>query len=574
MYNQFINIFRVLGPENKYKVLKILTILLATIFFDFLSIGLLLPILTLLFDENKSENYEILVTTKEYFQFDVNLILFSVIIFFFAIVTKVILLLLFEYKSQQYNRDFAINISMKAYSHFLYLPWYKILNLDHSYIMRVIYDSHVVVSNGIMQYLNLFKNFLFLSLVIVYLFFVNLKITFTILIILLLLTFILFVAFKKNFSSLSEKKASAEKFRLKNISESMLSLRDIKLNGNPNYFLDLYRGNEEIDKKIQVSYSVLSKIPRSLFEVTTVLFLVIIVFYLKPDQNMLKELIPIFGLYGIVILRLIPLFTQINQNIQTLLLSKVQVLEVIKNINEKNINKSEIKSEKFLDFNNKIDNIDKIEIQNLNFYYNDANYILKDVNLDLEKNKTFYIEGKNGSGKSTLVDLISGMLKPTKGLIKINGKDINNSSLLWKKNIGYVSQLTFLINESIKENIIFGRDYINERMINKVVDLTGLTELINELPEKINTNVGNLGTKLSGGQKQKIMIARALIDDPGLIIFDESTNALDFESEKNFLEIINKIKKNRIIIFIAHSELIKNFCDKKFLITNKTIKEI
>ena len=117
----------------------------------------MLPILTLLFDENKSENYEILITTKEYFQFDVNLILFSVIIFFVAIVAKVALLLFFEYKSQQYNRDFAIDVSMKTYSHFLYLPWYKILNLDHSYIMRVIYDAHVFVSNGIMQYLYLEK---------------------------------------------------------------------------------------------------------------------------------------------------------------------------------------------------------------------------------------------------------------------------------------------------------------------------------------------------------------------------------------------------------------------------------
>ena len=129
----------------------------------------------------------------------------------------------------------------------------------------------------------------------------------------------------------------------------MLSLRDIKLNGNPGYFLDLYKNNEELMKKIHVNYSVLSKLPRSLFEITTVLFLVIIVFYLKPDQNLLKELIPIFGLYGVVILRLIPLFTQINQNIQTLLLSKVQVGEVIKNIKEQNIYKD------YNHYENKID---------------------------------------------------------------------------------------------------------------------------------------------------------------------------------------------------------------------------
>ena len=354
----------------------------------------------------------------------------------------------------------------------------------------------------------------------------------------------------------------------------MLSLRDIKLNGNPGYFLDLYKNNEELMKKIHVNYSVLSKLPRSLFEITTVLFLVIIVFYLKPDQNLLKELIPIFGLYGVVILRLIPLFTQINQNIQTLLLSKVQVGEVIKNIKEQNIYKDYNHYENKIDIEKKTTTIDKIEIKNLDFYYKDTNYIFKDLSLELEKNKTFYIEGKNGTGKSTLVDLISGMLKPTQGIIRINGKDVVNSNLIWKKNIGYVSQSTFLINKSIKENIIFGRDYINQKMLENVIELTGLKKFIDQLPDNINTNVGNLGTKFSGGQKQKIMIARALIDNPSLIILDESTNALDFESEKNFLEIIDKIKQNRIVIFIAHSEVIKKFCDKKFLIENKTIKEL
>ena len=301
--------------------------------------------------------------------------------------------------------------------------------------------------------------------------------------------------------------------------------------------------------------------------------MVIALFFLKTDQDSLKELIPIFGLYSVIILRLIPLFTQINQNIQTIRLSKVQIGEVIKNINDHN----QSNLEKLLNINNKsstknnIDLIEKIKIENVSFFYKKEKYILRNVDLELNKNKTFYFEGNNGSGKSTLVDLISGMLVPSEGKIKVNNVDINNNLDAWQKNIGYVSQTTFLINDTIKENIVFGRRFIDEKNLEDVIKLTDLDKLIDSLPDKINTVVGNLGSKLSGGQKQKIMIARALVNNPSVIILDESTNSLDLDAESNFLNIINRIKRDRIIIFIAHSDLIKNFCDEKFIIKDKKI---
>ena len=298
--------------------------------------------------------------------------------------------------------------------------------------------------------------------------------------------------------------------------------------------------------------------------------------YIQPDKSSLKELIPIFGLYGVVIIRLIPLFTQINQNVQIIRLSNNQINEIIKNVNRQNkdkIEKNEL-AKNSSNYKEEIKNINRIEIKNLSFSYDGTNYVLKNLNLEFTKDKTFYLEGKNGSGKSTLVDLISGMLKPTQGKIEINGEDIRDSKLSIKSKVGYVSQTAFLINDSIKENIIFGRKNIEDKQVENVIKLTGLDKLINNLPDKIDTNVGNLGGKLSGGQKQKIMIARSLIDNPGLIILDESTNALDFDSEKNFLKIIDKIKKNKIIIFISHSEQIKKFCDEKYLLQDKTVKKL
>ena len=135
------------------------------------------------------------------------------------------------------------------------------------------------------------------------------------------------------------------------------------------------------------------------------------------------------------------------------------------------------------------------------------------------------------------------MLKPEEGSIYINDKNLNLFSDNWRKNIGYVSQTNFLINSSIRNNIIFGRKNISEKDLEKVLKLVGLDSFVNKLPEGLETNVGNLGSSLSGGQKQRISVARALVTNPKLIILDEATNAFDLDSEKKFLDLINKIKK-------------------------------
>ncbi len=213
-----------------------------------------------------------------------------------------------------------------------------------------------------------------------------------------------------------------------------------------------------------------------------------------------------------------------------------------------------------------------IKITDLSFSYNNNTEIFKDINLEINKDQTVYIGGENGSGKSTLVDIISGLLNPSKGKIEFNGQNINDNKEEWIENIGYVSQTNFLINNSIKDNIVFGRKDIKEEDINSIIKKVGLETFINSLPLGLETNVGSVGRNLSGGQKQRIVIARALINDPKIIILDEATNALDKETEENFLEIIDKIKKGKIILLIAHSDSIKKFCDINILIKNKRIE--
>ena len=168
--------------------------------------------------------------------------------------------------------------------------------------------------------------------------------------------------------------------------------------------------------------------------------------------------------------------------------------------------------------------------------------------------------------------MLAGLLKPEKGKIEINGYKLDEILNEWLKNVGYVSQTNFLTNDTIKDNILFGRDNISEKRVLEVLKIVELDEVIKNLPDGINTKIGSLGNFFSGGQKQRLSVARALVKNPKVIILDEATNAFDIEGEKKFLEIVNKIKKGKIIIFIAHSSSIKNFCDIKFIIKNKKIE--
>ena len=177
------------------------------------------------------------------------------------------------------------------------------------------------------------------------------------------------------------------------------------------------------------------------------------------------------------------------------------------------------------------------------------------------------IIGQSGAGKSTLVDLLLGLLTPTKGSIKIDSLDINEHFSNWQKQIGYVAQDIYLMDDSIKKNIAFGlnEDQINDKKIARSLQLSQLNDFVETLPNGLNTTIGERGLRLSGGQRQRIGIARALYNDPKVLIFDEATSSLDNETEKELINEIIKLKEKKLIIMIAHRLSTLNNCDVLFL---------
>jgi ABC-type multidrug transport system fused ATPase/permease subunit len=214
---------------------------------------------------------------------------------------------------------------------------------------------------------------------------------------------------------------------------------------------------------------------------------------------------------------------------------------------------------------NSISNFDSsIEFQNVSFNYPNRDKTLNNINLKISKNTIIGIKGETGSGKSTIIKLIMGLLQPDSGKILIDGKELNITEDNLSDKISYVPQNFYILDDTILENIVFSeeKNKPDYKKISKATALSQLDEVINSLPNGINTIVGSTGKLLSGGQAQRLALARALYQEREILILDEATNALDSNTEKLVIENLSNLKKAKTIIIISHNSDILKFCDQ------------
>jgi len=219
-----------------------------------------------------------------------------------------------------------------------------------------------------------------------------------------------------------------------------------------------------------------------------------------------------------------------------------------------------------------------ISLKNVSYCYpNSSNYALKNISLSIGAKSKVGILGKTGSGKTTLVDVILGLLDPQEGGILIDGHPIKDENkLAWQRNIGYVPQQIYLVDNSIEANIAFGVDphEIDQAAVELAAKIANVHEfVINDLPNGYQTKVGERGVRLSGGQRQRIGIARALYHKPQVLVMDEATSALDGFTEKEVMNAIQDLDQNITVILIAHRLSTLSKCDKVFLFDKGRLKK-
>ena len=295
-------------------------------------------------------------------------------------------------------------------------------------------------------------------------------------------------------------------------------------------------------------------------------FLVVVLYSINKETN---TILPTIALFGAAAFRLTPSIARIMHNVQRIKFN----YPVVENLSIE-IGKSEKELNSLKNLENKkskVSKFEKISILNLSYKYPESEKkVINNLNYEIPKNSLIGITGESGAGKTTLINILLGLLKQSGGKIKIDEIVVENGLNVNKDFLGYVPQNIFLLDDTIKKNIAFGVDEekIDEEKIKEVLKSAQLLNLLSQTKKGIETNIGELGNKLSGGQIQRIAIARALYNNPKILILDESTSALDIETENKIIDELKILKKNVSIIFVAHRKSVLDKCDKILKLNN------
>ena len=556
--------------EDKKRLPLLLVLFLLTSFFDALSLAILFPFIQILV------NFQDFQSSYGWFFESINLISKSEIITFLGItlvslfIIKALASILVNWASLRitYNRQAKIKTSLlHKYLNMHYRKYIEGNSARYIQMIQTMSMQFIKVLQGFLRLLS--DGLIFLSIVIVLAIVEGpLLIYVGGMMIVLLLIYDIF--FKKLLDSQSRAITDSSVQVTKTVNESIQGLKEIKILGKQNFFEDILKENVDIYAKNNIYADLIRRPPKHIIELIFVIAFTLAVVFFTPLQNDFQSLIPTLGVFLFAAIRLMPTLNQMLASVNVLRIGYYPTTLLFEDMTTKqDLEEDDYKA------NILKDGFTSMLLKNVFFSYkNDKEHQLNGISLQVDKNKSIGLFGQSGSGKTTLVDVMLGLLEPSKGEIHLNNKIVKNNKE-FRNLVAYIPQDIFIINDSVKNNItLSGRDeVIDDVLLEDVVLRSRLKEVINNLPEGINTNIGERGVKLSGGQKQRIAIARALYNKREVLIMDEATSALDNNTEKEIIDEIRKLKGKVTMVVIAHRLTTLQHCDEIYEISNGRISE-
>lgn len=565
--NNLTLLFKILPTNSRTKTVFLILLNLLITIFEIIGLFLIIPITAIIIGaDNEVSVFFENILNKLYFFEDENSLLILSLLFISIFIFKFI----FSIGCQWYQYSILKNIKTYYASKIIKISYEKnwedwVSESKSKLIQNVITSTDMFCFHFFLQFIILISEVLYLFIILI--FFIT-KFTYVTLLILSAVIILVLIYHKfiiQNFIYTQGKiKWLNEQKRIQTLNEIVLSMKDIILFQKQNLFFDRFSSYETKLNNSLKNLGIFSQVPRVFLELFFVLLFVFILLLLSIFfQNKIIEFFPYIASFSLLLLRSLPSINKIISSFQQIKFSEKSAIELSKALKWKFVNKTKNVAKSFT-FKN------KITVKNIYFKYkNTKDYLFSNLKFEIKKDKVIGIFGDNGSGKSTLADIICGLLKPEKGAVLCDGKNIEKIN--WKTKVAVISQRPLLINDTILNNIILGSK-VNSKKLNQVIKLADLKKLIKNSNSGINSIIGNAGNLISSGQMQRIGIARALYADKEIIIFDEATNALDENSEKKIISSIVNYRKNKSIIIISHNK--KNFfaCNEVYNITNKTIE--
>mgnify|MGYP001487804115 CR=1 FL=1 len=549
--------------------------------FEIFSIAILSFYVSLILDFDLITNLNEFKFLKNFFDFQKydqfeTFILFSIFLCFFVLIKNLYLVFVIFYENYIIYKIKLANGS-KLFNKYINSPYSFFIKSNPSTFIRNLSGELDRSHLFILQYFTIIREILLTLFIFGLLSYSNLFITLIALIIIIIFVVIYYFSFRKILTKKGILTQSIEEKLMSVIHSTFNSIKVIKI-----FKIEEIYKNDHFNKLKQHGLSglypnLISKLPRYILEIVVITIMVSVILLLNRYNENFQDNISLISIFAISALRLIPAFTLIAScvsSIKNLEPSFKNFVSEISNDNEDNKFEN-IEQEKFSK-KIKFETPKSIRFENVNFTYDDNNkFTLKNINLEIKKNSICGIVGESGSGKSTIVDILLGLLKPNSGKILFDEKIIDYKTLFNNKVFGYVPQNIYLNEGSIKENIAFGVDKneIDESKIKKLLKFVNLYDYVSGLKDYIDTKVNYLGSNFSGGQVQRLGIARSLYYDPKFVILDEATNSLDPQNEKMLLKELKSMKTEVTFIVISHRDSTISACDTVYKIKNGLINE-
>lgn len=571
----FTKVIKLLDNKTRfYSVVMLITTLIGSIM-ELIGVAIVLPIINMAMEDSEvtanifARTISRLFNTNDKNEILILLIVATIVIYIIKAVYMVALSVL------QYSFSMSIKrkLSVRIITSYLRKPYEFFLNTNSAELLRTVTTDTEQFYQVILNVLMITSNFITAASIGCYLIVTNLIMALSIICMLLVCVIVVLFVINKRFRNLGKQNQYLSGVINKILLQVFNGAKEIKIMNIEDYFVKDYKRCFRKIEKTNTKYQIYNHIPKHLIETVCITSILVYMGLNIAFSNNYLSLISQLAVFCVGAYKMLPSISAIAAYMSTVMYYRASVdliYDVITETENDFIANKSIESNEIVKFN------DNIRGKNLYFKYtNSEDYVLNNVNICIKKGQCVGFVGTSGGGKTTLVDVLLNLLEPTKGVVEIDGINTRNNVRYIGQIVGYIPQVIYLIDDTIRKNVAFGvpEEEIDDEKVILSLKKAQIYEYAAQLPNGVNTIVGERGTRLSGGQRQRIGIARALYREPEILVLDEATSALDNETEEEIMKSINLLKGEITIIMIAHRLSTIRNCDIVYEISNGIVSE-
>ena len=570
--NIFQKIFLKISSKFKYKFIQLLILFLLNSFFELLGISLIIPIYKTIVEyqsiiNNSDNNFFNYLST-------LNLVQNEIIIIFFILLVAIFIIkfLIYSYSSKfslYLVADLKTQISTRIFNDYSSREYIFFKQKNSSAIVRdLLIEVGEFCQRFVLSYINILLEILVVIALFSFLFFIEMKITIYFTIYIISSSLIFFGIIKKRILKAGKLRSDIDEKKFSILNDFIRNIKTIKIKNSEIYFSKAFKEYIGDFEKSYAIFNYVQVLSKPVLEILGIIFIfswILINLYLGVNLN---DLFLSVSLVIFVCLRTLPSINKIVYSYGQIKYAKPSIRIVEDELDKLDHEQNYFKKKSIITFNK------SLLIDGIDFKYSDNEAkLFTNLNFKINKGDKICILGKSGEGKTTFIELISGLLKPDKGRIILDENKIFNPKLEYL-NLAYIPQDLLLINGSVADNIAFNNQIVDKKKLEQSIKFSELSSFVDSLKNKELGSVGELGGKLSGGQRQKIGLARCFYDNPDFIILDEALNAIDEKTRIKILDNIFKFFAHKTIIYITHDNKFSEYFDKKYYLKKGNLKSI